>query len=598
LNTQSFDSGNAGDVNIQAQQNLSVTDNASIYSNANAQGLGGNVNIKGNAVTLDNSSLNTQSFDSGNAGDVNIQAQQNLSVTDNASIYSNANAQGLGGNVNIHGNEITLDQSSVGTKSNNSGNAGGINIQAQQTLSITDNAFIHSKALAEGQSGNINLAGSSVDITNNTSIQMVSSGAGNAGSVIIQATNGCVKLDDTSSIQSSAKSAEVGSIQVSATKDVTLDSSTIFSTTNNFPSTIQVNAGGILLLTGSSLLGTITNGIGNAGEIYLEGGNIKINNSLIETLSNDAGNSGSMTIQATNGSIELSNVSIESYANTASVGPIQLSAMKDVILNNAQIYTHNVIPANFSDSQIEVKAGSNVLLTNNSSIYQNPAPKLFGNINIYADGNVTLQGNHSFIGFAPPIIPTEGNSENVSVTAINNIFLTQGAAINSSSYSNDNPGNIKLAAGNLLSLVDDSKISSQSNGTSNGGNITVTGNVLLMQSSSITADTQAGASGGNITLNFAGVVADGNNIIVGGNQIISPQPGVPGWNIIRAAAPDGISGNIQFTTPQLNLSGTQQGLGGPQFQAEGLGKSFCARNKDSSLSIRSKTGWILDKEDF
>ena len=62
-------------------------------------------------------------------------------------------------------------------------------------------------------------------------------------------------------------------------------------------------------------------------------------------------------------------------------------------------------------------------------------------------------------------------------------------------------------------------------------------------------------------------------------------PNVFGFNVIQAAAPTGVSGNIQIASPVLDLSGTLGRLGAPPIDTVSLGRSPCQTTGGSSLAV-------------
>jgi hypothetical protein len=110
-----------------------------------------------------------------------------------------------------------------------------------------------------------------------------------------------------------------------------------------------------------------------------------------------------------------------------------------------------------------------------------------------------------------------------------------------------------------------------------------------MNTGFIQANTAASnASGGNININVPVLVASGNNLLLGGNTQYSFQTGVFGYNVIQAAAPDGVSGAINIASPVLDISGSLVTLGTPMLDPGGLGRSPCQSTGGSSLGA---TGW-------
>ncbi len=57
-----------------------------------------------------------------------------------------------------------------------------------------------------------------------------------------------------------------------------------------------------------------------------------------------------------------------------------------------------------------------------------------------------------------------------------------------------------------------------------------------------------------------------------------------GLNLIQAASQAGVSGALNVTAPQLNLSGVLANPGGPQFDTGLISQDFCDLGEGSSLT--------------
>jgi hypothetical protein len=141
-------------------------------------------------------------------------------------------------------------------------------------------------------------------------------------------------------------------------------------------------------------------------------------------------------------------------------------------------------------------------------------------------------------------------------------------------------------------LLDHSQITTSGSGrqSGNGGNIELTAKALVMSSGFIQANTGgAQASGGNVVID-AGVVVPGGTLIVGGNTPARFVPGQSGINIIQAAAPDGISGNVTVAAPLLDIAGTLKGLSSEVIDARVPSRDLCRVGAGSSLTPLGRGG--------
>ena len=181
------------------------------------------------------------------------------------------------------------------------------------------------------------------------------------------------------------------------------------------------------------------------------------------------------------------------------------------------------------------------------------------------------------------------------MNSTNQLFLSRESYISTEAI-NGNGGSIDIQGGQLIQLINSGFTTSvQGHQNGNGGNINVTAENLVMETGLIQANTEASrASGGDINLNIKGLIPSGETVIQGGDQLVGWQPYIFGLNVIQAAAPNGVSGHIQSTAPQLDLSGVLANLGGPQFDTSAISRDYCALGTGSSL-IRQGKGGLLPR---
>ena len=82
----------------------------------------------------------------------------------------------------------------------------------------------------------------------------------------------------------------------------------------------------------------------------------------------------------------------------------------------------------------------------------------------------------------------------------------------------------------------------------------------------------------------------GSTLFVGGSTPYEFAPGVFAFNVIQAAAPTGVSGTIQISTPVLDIIGSISALPADFIDSGGLGRSPCAIVGGSSLSQVGRGG--------
>jgi hypothetical protein len=159
------------------------------------------------------------------------------------------------------------------------------------------------------------------------------------------------------------------------------------------------------------------------------------------------------------------------------------------------------------------------------------------------------------------------------------------------SASEGNGGSIRIDGGKVL-VLDNSQITTSVSGASgNGGDISISAGALVMRTGFIQANTAgAGASGGNISIDVNTLVPSGNTLAVGGSTAAVFQPGVSGSNVIQAAAPTGVSGTIDVTTPALDVAGSLKGLSAGLIDSAIVSRDLCRVGAGSSLTPVGRGG--------
>jgi hypothetical protein len=145
--------------------------------------------------------------------------------------------------------------------------------------------------------------------------------------------------------------------------------------------------------------------------------------------------------------------------------------------------------------------------------------------------------------------------------------------------------------------LNNSQITTSTNGGV-GGNISINVPFLIMNTGFIQANTQAGASGGNVSINANAIIASGGLLNVGGLTPLAFDPNAVNFNVMQAAAPTGLSGNIAVTAPVVNVSGSLAGLTGSVLNSAGIGRSLCNTTAGSSLAQTGRGGMPASSSDL
>jgi len=234
-------------------------------------------------------------------------------------------------------------------------------------------------------------------------------------------------------------------------------------------------------------------------------------------------------------------------------------------------------------------------------------------------GSISIE-NQASVAFASSIAPTL-----LTLTAPRITLINSPNAITTKSTGNVAAGNIKIIAADKLTLdpsgitttsnkgnggaiditagtlwLDNSQIATSVTGLSgNGGNISIATDSLVMNTSFIQANTAAAnASGGLVSISAQNLIPSGNTLFVGGSTPYAYQPGVFGFNVIQAAAPTGISGVVQISSPTLDVSASLVGLNTRAMTGDALARHPCENTGGSSLAAVGRGGLPLTGVDF
>jgi filamentous hemagglutinin family protein len=583
--------GNAGLVDVSAGR-VDVLGGGIISTSTDSVGQAGNVIVRANiGLVVDGLGSAIQSNagpdSQGNAGQVTVSSVGKAQVTHGGIISTSTSGQGQAGAVSLTtGGNLVIDglgapnltgiASEAGPGSR--GKAGDIRVDAGGNVAIQNGGAISSDTYAQGQAGAVSVrAGGDLGINGqeNTAVTGIVSRArtgsgGDAGQVDVLA--GRVDVLGGGIISTSTDSAgQAGNVNVRANAELVVD---------GLGSAIQSNAG--------------PDSQGNAGQVTVSsvGNALVTHGGIISTSTTGQGQGGTLAVHA-GGEVEVSSQGSIASDTTGRgrAGDVQVTGNTIRLDDGGSISARAAETSTGLTGQVEVAARNALTLGHASTLSVENRGRTAGPGAANAGGLKVSARTIALTGGSQITTQSTGNApaSPISIGYTDQLRLAD-SAISTSAHDGDG-GAITIRGAGLIDLRNaeiTTSVTGSANG--NGGNIAITGDILLLQSGSVTADTAAQAQGGNISLNLRGIIADGDNLIVGGNQLINAKPGIPGWNVIRSAAPGGVAGLIQSTTPQLNLNGVLPGLGGPQFQASDLGNSYCTGSTESALTRKGQGG--------
>ena len=567
----------AGDINLNATGSVTISDSfneatlpAGLLTqgrgvqnrlNERATGTGGNVNVTADSLSITNGGfISVSTFGFGNSGNINVNVAGALAIDgENETSFSRLSnvvtdtAVGDSGDIIINADSVFLT------------NAGTINTQVfSATL---DEDGVQQTPGGVGNAGDIQITTNTFTMNSEADINTITSGVGNAGNVLINAT-GNVTIDGAigerfftqivSNVSAGARG-DAGDITINAASFSLLNSATlatlVFGTTEDGTPGGIGNAGNILInVTGDvnisgtnvNISGTDANGIlseisnevrsgaiGNSGNITIIGNSIFISDLFLDSRNFSSGNAGNIALNAS----EIVSITGQSRIRTGGkLGNISIGNPLDgdttftpteVIIDSSFISSSNSIVTASEFENVEIDTG-NISIYALESIYfsntQDVLSAIGTNTTRLGDaGNVTLNtldsGQINFDDF-------------VIQTVIGGVPFKNGTRI---IQGTGNAGRLEIITG-LLNVTNNSFIDSSTSGIGNSGLITIT----AADSVSITG--VPGGDSSDIT-NFVSTASVGN-----GNDIIINTPSLflSNGDISTATIGQGNAGNIQI----------------------------------------------------
>ena len=598
IQTKTDSNISSGDININAHNSINIIGHADerFFSGiltipaVKAAGDGGNISIQTNNLSLTESGrISIETKGAGNSGNLFVKATGNIEIIGASSEGTvsrfdaevDRNATGNGGDVTIETNNLRIaDGGRISLETEGKGNAGNLNVKATENIDIIGSSFggFVSRIVAEvdesgtGQGGDIILQSNKLRLIDGGRISVETEGAGNAGKMEI-------RVKDT--------------IEINGADPV-----------RSFVSRLEAEVDELAT--------------GNAGEILVETGSLKlINGAKISVDTDGTGNGGLANIQANE--IELVGISADGINPTritaasstdAAAGELNITTNNLKVGNQAQITVSGL--ASGDAGNVNINAGS-LELDNQASIRAEVKNGNLGNINLQVRDSITASNNSQII--ADITGSASGGSINLNVDKLE---FTTGSFISTNTTSTGNAGSINLVgntlsfdgeatgvfseeitnstgdAGNInftvaqLKLTNNAKISTDSAGLGKAGNINITGTTVEANRGSITA-TSLQTGGGNLFFNLDNLILRNNSLISssvldstgGGGNININSSVIAGFenSDIIANAVEGNGGNIDITT---------QGIFGLEFRDELTESSDISASSQFGISGKVK----------
>lgn len=632
-------SGKAGNINVRATGTLQIFAGNSITSSTHGVADGGAVDVHARNIIIEGHNLTSTGIHSnaeggtGNAGRVNVMVDEKLYIENGGAIATSTFANGKAGVVTVFAKNITLDGKGISTGivsetssyQSDSGMGGEVNVQASEKISIIEGARISASSYTAGNrykggsAGQIFVRTKELDIDglgdSDTGIRSFTASVGNAGNINIQAT-GDVRMVNGANITTETNfTGSGGNISLTA-KNLSIDgqgdkNTGIFS---NVGTQGRGNAGVIkiqldekLNLQNSAKISSSTDSYwdGSAGSVDIVARNIVLKGSLDPELprteivsaahANDydrysTGSGGAVNVVATDSLTmqDAASISSSTYYKGAA-GTVTIKAANLQLASGSSISSE---AGEFSSGQtgnVKVLATESLSLDDARLSIQNLAT--VAKPESIVGTSVQIQANQLLLNRAEVTAASSGNiaASQIQIDYGQQMRMSPGV-ITTSAVSGNGGGIVVKGQGALI--LQQGQISTSVTGleNGNGGNIQIQAPVMILNYGAIQANTAASkATGGDVNIQVKDILSRANNLRVGGTPLnfdVSSSK----FNVIQAAAADGVSGIISLASPPLDLSASLSNLMPQLLDNSELMADFCRVGDQSSMTLLGRGG--------
>ncbi|MGE0415440.1 MAG: filamentous hemagglutinin N-terminal domain-containing protein [Acetobacteraceae bacterium] len=611
--------GGAVDISVGS---LTLSNIGSISSNASSGHIGGNITIHGDTVLIDGQRA------SGSAG-----------------ISTKSQSHAIAGSIDVHANTITIRNNGYITSNGISnqlsdtapavdgGTTGSVTVTARNTLSLsggTTERFgsrINADTYADQPGGAVTVEAGVLTISGTSIISSNTFGTGRAGSVLVT-VHGPLSIDGTQ-VADSPRKPGINSLTRSASPD-------------GRGGDVTVSADEITILNG--LINADTFGNGDAGTVHVgTSGTLKINGILgsdwlvgISAQANNiggavsTGHAGDVSVSA--GSILMTNQARISSATfgLGNAGKVTVTAADITLTDTSLIRSSTASPGHGRGGEVDVAAAGTLVIADTTGhdlqtgISAQTSAALAGDA-----GAIAVHANRLQIGRGGTITARTvgpGAAGDVLVSA-GTIKVDSGGQISSTTEGTGNGGRVTVDTAADITLSGKGRqIATTASGTGNAGPITVSARQLSLRDGASISTEALGANGGNIHINVMDMVylqdsavttsvngrlGDGGNItidpqfvILDASRIKADAFGGKGGNIylqagyiiqsadsaITATSQLGVSGDITFSGPLLNLNSSFVVLASSLRSAAAVLRESCATRGDAPRSTLVDVG--------
>ncbi|NEP59285.1 MAG: filamentous hemagglutinin N-terminal domain-containing protein [Symploca sp. SIO2G7] len=409
LNTSAQGDGFAGNIDLNAGDQITLAGNSEIRSNAD-DGFAGRINLQANnSVNITNGEVQAQSEGSNNAGggfgSINITAENgSIALNDGARLNTSATGDGFAGDINLNaGNQITLASDSEIKSNAEEGFAGFIQLRANNDINVT-NGEVQAQSKGSNTDGGgfgfieITAENGSIALNDGARLNTSATGNGLAGYITLEAGNQIIA--NNSNIQSDAANGLAGAINLQANSSIFL--------TNTQITADSVPVSGGILIDGEQADG---------GDIGISSWSLVMTDSTISSNSRGDGDAGNINLDIKD-NLLLDNSQVTADSTQAGGGDVNITAL-DSRLRNGSLISSSVANGDGGGGNINITSPL-FLALEDSDILANANQGAGGNININSEAflaDLFASGNAVAVGSNPGDFSQFRGNDRVDISA-------------------------------------------------------------------------------------------------------------------------------------------------------------------------------------
>jgi filamentous hemagglutinin family protein len=530
MSSRTTGDGAAGTILLKLAGPVTMRDQSHLYTDTHGRGAGGDIQLRAQAFSLQNSKLTSDTTNTGAGGNIHLILSNQFALTPGAQVSTDTAGLATAGNITIKAHQLNMTNAQLSSQTAGAERAGSIDLLIEQSLHMMAQAQINTDSSGDGSGGSIVIQAQAATLED-SDIRSNTSGGGQAGKIELYSAD--IRLFNTAAVTTSSSGRGSGGLLTIYADTVQLNDASLSSIAE-----AEGDAGIIDLVIAQSLalqhhavINTSTTGSGDAGAINVHSPQIALMEAQLFSDTTSAGNAGYIHVyteqlEATGADARISTSA--SAAATGASGQItiqgyQTSHAEQVLLQHgAQILStaQQREPADLStESALQIQTRTLTLDDGAHISAESTGPVAAGAVMIDAHQAMRLAGQSH--------ITTQADDANAGPITI----TTEALRLNHST--------ITTSAGRR----------------GDGGDITLTAcQLLLLHGGMIQANTQAtGARGGAILINTPLLLASYGLLDIGGEQPYAFNPDRL-RSVIQAAAPGGVSGTIRLSDPVFDLA--------------------------------------------